>query len=261
MGVSAVKGHCSLCSCVTGPDGVRALSWGRQHTFPLPWVLLLASARAESGPDCRSHPRDWVPPSSWSNASFCPKLHPIHCSVYDSSGTITINGTYFIFPDGAPSDTHWASTDLLRWRLRNQGWFDGLTESQSRPAASTHIGWITGTGKPRLNGGASTHNPRLYPMRAMSIPGGEVLGTLDHRARVTTPPEFMVQAHQEGLAPVPQHGWMSAAHMTPTRGIWRWTSSSDCVLRPSQSWCRSGCQGHTSVTARRWRSVRKLKCH
>ena len=74
-------------------------------------------------PNCRAHPRQWIPPASWANASYAPALHTIHCGVYDPSGTIIINGTYFVFPDGAFSNTHYASEDLLRWSMRNTSWF------------------------------------------------------------------------------------------------------------------------------------------
>eukprot|EP01047_Picozoa_sp_COSAG01_P117552 COSAG01_NODE_46225_length_402_cov_0.514851_1_plen_131_part_10 len=97
-----------LCCCHPTPVAVR--------TIKLP-----------NAPDCRQHPRNWTPPVHWRNASFCPRMHPISCGVYDPSGTISVNGTFFIFPDGAPPNTHWASTDLLHWSLRNQSWFSGLT--------------------------------------------------------------------------------------------------------------------------------------
>ena len=89
----------------------------RRPAAALVTALLLAAAAAQKTA-CRSHPREWVPPADWLNASYCPRLHTIHCGVYDPSGTIAINGTFFVFPDGAPPNTHFASTDLLRWSAR-----------------------------------------------------------------------------------------------------------------------------------------------
>jgi hypothetical protein len=126
-------------------------------------------------PDCRQHPRDWTPPPSWRNASFCPRLHPIHCGVYDPSGTIAINGTYFVFPDGAPADTHWASTDLLRWSLRSQSWFDGLTGGISATPSGIYAHWVP-------NEDPGGNNPGHHPMRAVGVPGGAGLGALDRWA-------------------------------------------------------------------------------
>lgn len=120
-------------------------------------------------PACRDHGREWLPPGDWTNASYCPRLHPIHCGVYDPSGTIAINGTYFIFPDGAPSNTHWASRDLLHWSLRNQSWFNGLTGGISATPSGIYAHWVP-------NNRPDSHN---YPERAVNSPGGHGLSALD----------------------------------------------------------------------------------
>ena len=139
-------------------------------------VLLLAAATAravhgalQARPvECRDRPRGWIPPVSWPNASYCPRMHPIHCGVYDPSGTIAINGTYFVFPDGSPPNTHWASRDLLHWSLRNQSWFDGLTGGISATPSGIYAHWVP-------NNRPVSHN---YPERAVNIPG-DGLGALD----------------------------------------------------------------------------------
>ena len=135
-------------------------------------LLAAAAAAAEQKTACRSHPREWVPPADWLNASYCPRLHTIHCGVYDPSGTIAINGTFFVFPDGAPPNTHFASTDLLRWSARNQSWFDGLTGGISATPSGIYAHWVP-------NNRPSSHN---YPDRAVSIPGGQGLAALDRWA-------------------------------------------------------------------------------
>jgi hypothetical protein len=117
-------------------------------------LLAAAAAAAEQKTACRSHPREWVPPADWLNASYCPRLHTIHCGVYPS-GTIAINGTFFVFPDGAPPNTHFASTDLLRWSARNQSWFDGLTGGISATPSGIYAHWVP-------NNRPSSHN---YPER------------------------------------------------------------------------------------------------
>jgi hypothetical protein len=146
-------------------------------------------------PNCRLHPRDWVPDNRWrrsggasgkqwlrppwQNASYSPTLHTVRCGVYDPSGTIVINNTFFLFPDGAFSNTHYASTDLLRWHLRNTSWFNGLTGGISATKSGIYAHWVP-------NGAKTAYGNR--PVRAVAnlpVHGGGAgeesnLGMLDH---------------------------------------------------------------------------------
>lgn len=107
-------------------------------------------------PDCHSRPGSWTAPRSWTNASYCPRLHTIHCEVYDPSGCIQIGDTFFIFPDGAPNNTHYASKDLLHWSPRNHSWFHGLTGGISATPSGFYAHWLgeraVALGDPRAGG-------------------------------------------------------------------------------------------------------------
>ena len=82
---------------------------------------------------------------------WCPRYHLVNAgpngSVYDPSGPIKVNDTWYVFADGAgpgidgaPSGIHWESEDLLRWRRAGPGWWSGLTGAISRtPAGLTAI--------------------------------------------------------------------------------------------------------------------------
>ena len=124
-------------------------------TMPSPQPLLLCllammrvAATAATGqpplvlPDCHSRPASWTAPRSWTNASYCPRLHTIRCEVYDPSGCIQIGDTFFIFPDGAPNNLHYASEDLLHWSPRNHSWFHGLTGGISATPSGFYAHWL-----------------------------------------------------------------------------------------------------------------------
>lgn len=119
-------------------------------------VVATATTRPLRLPDCHSRPASWTPPRSWANASYCPRLHTIHCKVYDPSGCIQIGDTFFIFPDGAPNNTHYASEDLLHWSPRNHSWFHGLTGGISATPSGFYAHWLgeraVALGDPRAGG-------------------------------------------------------------------------------------------------------------